>query len=204
MRLAILTLGLAVILFGEYGMAQKDGTPQSAGIQANPLILEKSEGEHRVRRPKETLTPRPGETRIPLFTIKVDRKNGGSQEMWLGTEDIAPGGLVPRHMHHGQDEILLIQSGSAHVWLGTQERDVHAGAIVFIPSDTWVTLKNTGNEDINLTFVFSDPGFDDYLRCTSVPADSPSSSAVLSREELKACQHQGHVMFEGFDSTVSD
>src|SRR5215831_1676876 len=65
---------------------------------------------------------------------------------------------------------LLIQTGSAHVWLGTQERDVHAGAIVFIPSDTWISLKNTGNETINLAFVFSDPGFDEFMRCTSVPA----------------------------------
>lgn len=44
------------------------------------------------------------------------------------------------------------------VWLGAQERDVHAGAIVFIPSDSWISLKNTGSEDISLVFVFSDPG----------------------------------------------
>lgn len=139
-----------------------------------------------------------------MFTIKVDRKNGGSQKMWLGTEDIPPGGLVPKHKHLGQDEILLIQTGTAHVSLGTQERDVRAGAIVFIPSDTWVSLKNTGNEKISVAFVFSDPGFDDYLRCSSVPAgEDPSSRAVLPRDELRDCQHKGHVEFEGFESTSS-
>jgi quercetin dioxygenase-like cupin family protein len=51
-----------------------------------------------------------------------------------GTEQIPPGGLIAKHKHFGQDEILLIQTGSAHVWLGAEERDVHAGAIVFIPS----------------------------------------------------------------------
>lgn len=203
MRFGIAFLGLTTILFGGYETARNDLPPRSTSdTGATPLILEKSEGEHRVRMPKETAIPRPGETRIPEFTIKVDRKNGGSQKMWLATEDIPPSGLIPRHKHLGQDEILLIQTGSAHVWLGTQERDVHAGATVFIPSDTWAALKNTGNESISLVFIFSDPGFDDYLRCSSVPAGSPATT-VLTRDELRDCQHKGHVMFEGFDSTVS-
>jgi len=204
MRLRIATLGLTTILFGGYGVVQNDLPPQSkSDTKATPLILEKTEGEHRVRRPKETAIPRPGETRIPVFTIKVDRRNGGSQKMWLATEEIPAGGLIPKHKHLGEDEMLLIQTGTAHVWLGTQERDVHSGAIVFIPSDTWVSLKNTGKESISLVFVFSDPGFDDYLRCSSVPAGDPSSMMVLPREELKDCQHKGHVVFEGFDSTAS-
>ena len=203
MRFSMAVLGLSTIVFGEYTIVRNNLLPQSTSdIGATPLILEKSEGEHRVRMPKETALPKPGETRIPTFTIKVDRRNGGSKKMWLATEDIAPGGLIPKHKHLGQDEILLIQTGIAHVWLGTQERDVHAGAIVFIPSDTWASLKNTGDESISLVFIFSDPGFDDYLRCSSVPAGSPANT-VLTRDEFKDCQHKGHVMFEGFDSTVS-
>ena len=139
---------------------------------------------------------RPRETSIPTgpFTIKVDRKNGGSQKMCLFTEEVPPGGLVSRHKHLEQDEILLIQTGSAHIWLGTQERDVHAGAIVFIPSDTWISFKNTGNESINVAFVFSDLGFDDFLRCVSVPTGDPSSSSMLSRDEMRDCRHKGHVV----------
>src|SRR5262244_4199751 len=191
MRFGIRMLGITTILFGVYGTALKDAHPQSAAdSRATPLILEKSEGEHRVRRPRETPVP------TGPFTIKIDRKNGGSQKMFAGTEDIPAGGIVPRHKHLGQDEILLIQTGSAHVWLGTHERDVHAGALVFIPSDTWVSLKNTGNENIDLAFVFSDPGFDAFLRCTSVPLGDPSSEKV-SRDELNACQHKGQVVYEG-------
>lgn len=189
MRLPILALGLAAILYGWYSAVQKDGAPQSAAsVHATPLILEKDEGEQRIRRPRETPMP------TGPFTIKVDSKNGGSQKMWLGTEEIPPGGLIPRHKHLGQDEILLIQTGSAHVWLGAQEQNVHAGAIVFIPSDTWISLKNTGSENINLAFVFSDPGFDEFMRCVSVPVGSPSP-AMLHAEEFKACQHKGHVEY---------
>src|SRR5499433_4565979 len=191
MRFGIRMLGITTILFGVYGTALKDAHPQSAAdSRATPLILEKNEGEHRVRRPRETPVP------TGPFTIKIDRKNGASQKMFVGTEEIPVGGIIPRHKHLGQDEILLIQTGSAHVWLGTRERDVHAGAIVFIPSDTWVSLTNTGNENINLAFVFSDPGFDAFMRCTSVPLGDPSSEKV-SRDELNDCQHKGQVVYEG-------
>src|SRR5215469_7117186 len=126
MRFGIRMLGMTTILFGVYGTALKDAHPQSAAdSRATPLILEKNEGEHRVRRPRETPVP------TGPFTIKIDCKNGGSQKMFAGTEEIPVGGIIPRHKHLGQDEILLIQTGSADVWLGTQERDVHAGAIVF-------------------------------------------------------------------------
>jgi quercetin dioxygenase-like cupin family protein len=161
----------------------------AADNNPTPLILEKNEGEHRVRRPRETPVV------TGPFTIKVDRKNGGSQKMWLGTEDIPAGGLIPKHKHLGQDEILLVQTGTAHVWLGAQERDVHAGGVVFIPSDTWISLKNIGNDNIALAFVFSDPGFDQFMRCASVPAND-SSGALLTRDEFKKCQHQGHVAYE--------
>src|SRR5215469_14967208 len=141
MRFGTWMLGMTTILFGVYGTTLKHAHPQSAAdSRATPLILEKNEGEHRVRRPRETPAP------TGPFMIKIDRKNGGSQKMFAGTEEIPAGGIIQRHKHLGQDEILLIQTGSAHVWLGTQERDVHAGAIVFIPSDTWISVKNTGNE----------------------------------------------------------
>src|SRR5215469_11803046 len=152
-------------LFGRSGTATKSASHRvTAAPQPRPLILEKNEGELRERRPREA--PMASKE----FFIKVDRKNGGSEHMWLGAEDIPPGGLIPKHKHLGQDEILIIQSGSAHAWLDTQERDVHAGAVIFIPSDTWVSLKNTGSETIRLAFVFSAPGYDEFMRCTSVPA----------------------------------
>jgi quercetin dioxygenase-like cupin family protein len=165
------------------------------GSSPTPLVLERNEGEHRIRKSRDTPTP------TAPFIMKIDRKNGGSQKMWLGTENIPPGGLIPKHKHLGQDEILFIQTGTAHVWLGMQERDVHAGGIVFIPSDTWISLKNVGTENINLAFVFSDPGFDEFMRCMSVPEGEPAGK--LSHDEFEACQHAGHVMYDAVPESAS-
>ena len=165
----------------------------SGDVASKPLILEKNEGEHRVRRPRGSAI-----AGLP-FIIKVDRTNGGSQRMWLGTEEIKPGAQIPRHQHLGQDEILILETGTAHVWLGDQERDVHAGGIVYIPSETWISLKNTGNEPILLAFVFSAPGFDDYLRCSSTAEGQRSTP--MTAEEVAACAEKGHVHYASLSQT---
>jgi quercetin dioxygenase-like cupin family protein len=152
---------------------------QSEG--AKTLVLEKNEGEARVRR-------RLGSLPIPTaeFILKVTPQNSGSKHLVLGTEDIPPGGEIPRHKHLEQDEILLVQTGTAHVTLGAKEYDVHAGGTVFFPAQTWVSLKNIGTDSINLVFIFSAPGFEENMRCGSVPAgqSAPPSTPTNSRPAL--------------------
>jgi quercetin dioxygenase-like cupin family protein len=104
------------------------------------LLLEKNEGELRTRRIRTDHRAVPARH----FMLKVSPKNNGSQHLVLGTEELAPGTAIPRHRHLDQDEILLIHSGTAHIWLGDLERDVHAGGLAFIPTNTWISLKNTG------------------------------------------------------------
>jgi len=126
--------------------------------KATPLILEKNEGEHRFWRSDSIPEP---------FTLKVDPQNGGSSHLVLGTEDIEPGGKIETHRHPGSDEILFLQTGTAKVTVGELSRDVHAGATVFIPADTWISLANTGTVPIQLVFIFSAPGFEDFMRAES-------------------------------------
>jgi len=194
MRRSLFALCAAVTV-GGYGISWMEGVCSAPPVVTKPLILEKNEGEHRVRRPRETPMP------TAEFTIKVDSQNGGSQHLVFGTENIPPGGQIARHKHFGQDEIVLIETGSAHVWLGSDERDVHAGAVVFIPSETWIGLKNTGSENMSLAFVFSAPGFEEFQRCISIPAGS--SALPLSREEFLACEHEGHIAFDAVAQTGS-
>jgi len=153
---------------------------------AKTLVLEKNQGEKRVRRPRGSL-PIPTDE----FILKVTPQNSGSKHLVLGTEEIPPGGMIPRHKHLEQDEILLIQTGTAHVTLNDKEYDVHAGGTVYLPAETWVSLKNTGKDSIDLVFVFSAPGFEENMRCSSVLAGQPAPP--INTDELRACAHKGHV-----------
>jgi quercetin dioxygenase-like cupin family protein len=153
---------------------------------AQPLLLEKNEGELRTRR----IHMDNSATASSQFMLKVSPKNNGSQHLVAGTEEVAPGATLPKHRHLIQDEIALIQSGTAHVWLGDQERDLHSGGLVFIPANTWISLKNIGTEPISLTFVFSAPGFEETMRCNSVlVGETPTS---ITPEQQKECAHLGH------------
>jgi quercetin dioxygenase-like cupin family protein len=162
---------------------------QSQG--ATTVVLEKNEGEKRTRRPLGSL-PIPTDE----FILKVTPQNSGSKHLVLGTEEIPPGGEIPRHKHLEQDEILLIQTGTAHVTLNDKEYDVHAGGMVFFPAETWVGMKNIGKDSISLVFIFSAPGFEDNMRCGSVLAGQ--SAPPITTNELRACAHKGHVEFEAF------
>jgi hypothetical protein len=95
--------------------------------------------------------------------------------------------LLRRHLL--QDEILLIHSKTAHVWLGEQERDLHAGGLVH-PGKYLDQWKNIGTEPIALTFVFSAPGFEDTMRCNSVPAGE--TPTPITPEQQRTCAHLGH------------
>ena len=184
-------VGTAIaIMAGLVGTAVSQ-TDQSAGAlgasaTARPLMLDSSEGELRTRRiHSDASSPASSQ-----FILKVSPKNNGSQHLVAGSEVLAPGATLPKHRHLVQDEILLIQGGTAHVWLGDQERDLHAGGLVFIPANTWISGKNIGATPIALTFVFSAPGFEETMRCNSVPAGE--TPTPITPEQQKDCAHLGH------------
>jgi quercetin dioxygenase-like cupin family protein len=160
------------------------GSTSTPGTGAKPLLLEKNEGEKRVWR-----DPPPGG-----FMLKVSPKNNGSRHLVLGTEDLGPGDFIPRHKHLGQDEIVFIQTGTLHARLGDQERDLHAGGMAFIPAYTWVSFKNISTEPASMVFIFSAPGFENHLRCESVPANEQPTPMTAS--EHKQCDLEGHVIYK--------
>lgn len=163
--------------------------PSSDGA-ARRVVLQKDEGEHRTRRPREGVASPTSD-----FVIKISPKTNGSKHLLLGTEEIPPGAVIPKHKHHGEEEVLLIQTGNAHVWLGEKEYDAAAGAVVFIPADTWISLKNTGKENINLVFVWNEPSFEEMMRCASVPKGQPAEP--ISREEVQKCYQHGDAELDG-------
>ena len=164
------------------------GSTSAPAASPKPLLLEKNEGEQRLWRPE------PGDVGLGGFILKVTPKSNGSQHLMLVTEDMAPGGAIPTHKHLEQDEIVLIEKGTIHAHVGDQERDLHAGGLAFIPMHTWVSFKNAGTEVVSIVAIFSAPGFEDHLRCESVPANEKPT--VISQAEDNECDHLGHAVYK--------
>lgn len=103
--IAIMAGGLCIAAIQE---GQSTGA-QTSETNVRPLLLEKDEGELRTRR-IHTDNSSPASSQ---FLLKVSPKNNGSQQLVAGTEVLAAGATLPKHRHLVQDEILLIQSGTA-------------------------------------------------------------------------------------------
>lgn len=176
---------VAVLLYALCLSAQTAAPDESP----KPVVLQKNEGEWRTRRPREGVAS-PGTE----FILKIGPKTNGAKHLLVFTEEIRPGAMIPRHKHHTEEEILLIQTGTAHVWLGDKEYNAQSGAVVFIPAETWIGLRNIGNEDISLVAVWNEPGFEEMLRCGSVPKGW--AALPLTRDGVKECYRHGDAELE--------
>ena len=163
-------------------------TSSSAG-----LILQESEGELRLRRPRGNN----GFEGAPTFVIKVDRKYGESSSFFMGMEDIPPGKKIRLHHHPHAEEILFIHRGTGVARLGSREAAVSAGTTVYIPRNVSVGLRNTGAEPLTLVFIFPEPdGMASQMRSGSVPKGQ--QPIPFTPEELAARNARGseHIVFD--------
>lgn len=187
MRTALSVLGGIALVLSGHALGQEGGVHHSGKlVKATPLIVAQSDGERREFR------TRPG----TFFTLKVDPKNGGSKHMTVIAEDMTPGDRIPTHRHPDADELIIIEAGTARVTLGDKVEVANAGAIVFVPQDTWIGVENIGKDHLISIGVMSSPGYEDYLRAISVPAGTPSTP--LSKAELETIRkkYSQHAVYQ--------
>jgi quercetin dioxygenase-like cupin family protein len=172
--------------------AAPPGSPimsQAVAVPPTPLVLALEDGERRNRRVQGAGLTAP-------FILKVDRRNGGSQDLVMGYEDIPPGQSIGAHRHLRADEIIFVHAGAGVVQLGNAETPFEAGATIYIPKNTRISLRNTGSSPVSIAFVFSKPGFEEYLRATSVAeGESVAPLAVEERRVIRE-QHKWHTVYE--------
>ena len=170
--------------------AGAESGPETA-VQDQGLILEIDEGERRVRRTRAGGTP--GLT--TPFILKVDRRNGGSEQLVMGYEEIAPGQAIRPHRHLLADEIIFVHRGSGVASLGAREEPVGTGGTIYIPRNTQIALRNTGTEPLGIAFIFSRPGFEELMRANSVlegEPDRPLSAAESAEIQARNHWHTVH------------
>jgi quercetin dioxygenase-like cupin family protein len=139
-------------------------TAAAAPARGEALILQESDGERRVHRPP----PGALSNLTALFTLKVDHQNGGAPEFAMMTEDIPSGQAISPHRHPHSDEIIFIHGGTGLASLAGRQATVAAGATIYMPRNTVVGLRNTGTEPLRIVAIFSQPGYEGYLREISV------------------------------------
>lgn len=67
-----------------------------------------------------------------VFSVLLDAEATGGQ-LTVGRFDVGKGEAPPFHVHNKEDEVFLLLSGSALVWVGEEEHELREGGIVFLP-----------------------------------------------------------------------
>jgi quercetin dioxygenase-like cupin family protein len=175
---AAVLLASATLTAGCSRETSSQHTAAAAPAWSEALILQESDGERRVHRPP----PGALSNLTALFTLKVDRRNGGAPEFVMMTENIPPGQAISPHRHPHADEIIFIHGGTGLASLAGRQANVAAGATIYMPRNAVVGLRNTGTEPLSIVAIFSRPGYEEYLREISVPdGETPKP---LTIEEL--------------------
>lgn len=157
---------------------------ESAAARSSGLVLRIGEGERRVRR---------NAGKGP-FILKVDRQNGGSSELVMGYEDLAPGAEIQLHRHLVADEIIFVHRGGGVASLNGRESRVSAGSTIYIPRNVTIGLVNTGSEPLGIAFVFSRPGFEELMRDNSVLEGQPVTPISAEERAQIQARHRWHTI----------
>lgn len=157
------------------------------------LVLREAEGERRTRRPRTA--DQTAALTSPVI-IKVDGTNGGSSQLFMGYEDIPPGEGIARHYHPRADEIVFVHRGRGVVTLGDRQAEVAAGATVYIPHGTRVSLRNTGAEPVTIAFIFADPTMSSWFREGTVAEGQPAPILTAADNEARRARHRAHIVYE--------
>ena len=190
-------VALLLIMIGAVGGSCASGSASTRAVPSGvrvaagsarpiPLILAADQGERRVRR---TL----GGARL---LVKVDPQTAQSPEFVMTMETIPPGEGIPAHVHPSADEIIFVHRGTGAAQLGSRSTAVAEGATIYVPRSTRVAIRNTSSQPLVILAIFSQTGFESYLRDTSVPVGQPV--VPLTAAELNAIRahHEHDIVFE--------
>jgi mannose-6-phosphate isomerase-like protein (cupin superfamily) len=98
------------------------------------------------------------------ITVKIDSESAPGARMSMITEDLPPNAEIRVHLHQREDETIFIRMGSGIATLGDRQIPVTAGAVIYVPQGVWHGLRNSGQEVLGMSAVYSPPGFEQIFR----------------------------------------
>jgi quercetin dioxygenase-like cupin family protein len=89
--------------------------------------------------------------------------------MAMGTQEIDPGGRVPRHRHPVAEEILFVYQGHGQAYVENQEVALEPGTTLVIPPNVWHSFVNLSEAPLCLTWTISPAGLEGMFRTIGRP-----------------------------------
>jgi mannose-6-phosphate isomerase-like protein (cupin superfamily) len=106
-------------------------------------------------------------------------ETGGAYSLAL--ETTPPGGGLPPHVHHREDEAMYILEGEYEIQCGEQVFRAVPGMFVFLPKDTPNQYRNSGSTPGRFIYITSPGGFEKLIEETSqaMTSSAPDMQKVM-------------------------
>jgi len=127
-----------------------------------------------------------------VITIKVRSSDtGGAYSMLEST--LPPGGRVPPHIHHREDEATYVLEGELTVEAGDSVMRAEAGTYVVVPADMRQSFVNTGTGPCRFLTLFLPGGneqfFEDAHELARTTGGAPSPADVQALHQRYALEY---------------
>lgn len=124
---------------------------------------------------------------VSYKTILGPEDSGGAMSI---VDSLSPVGCgPPRHIHHKEDEVFVILTGSCRVWIDGDETLVTAGECAFIPRGTEHTFKAVGDAPCRHLVILTPGGFEGFFADMAkgqfaIPGDMPQINASAQQHNM--------------------
>jgi quercetin dioxygenase-like cupin family protein len=133
-----------------------------------------------------------------IMTVMLGGEQTGNQLSIL-FDVTPPGGGPPLHVHHRDDEIMLVTEGRISYCVNGEWTEVAPGGVVYLPRDVPHCYRNVGDAPSRQWVISTPSGFEVFFsRCADefAKAGGPDMGRIIEIVN----EHGGEILLEGGQS----
>ncbi len=98
-----------------------------------------------------------GQYREPPRTswILISEKTVGAQNLAMGVNETHVGGMVPKHKHDVEEEVMFFLQGKGQFITDDEVIDLRPGICIYNPPGSYHSIVNTGDEVLKFVWIYS-------------------------------------------------
>jgi quercetin dioxygenase-like cupin family protein len=127
-----------------------------------------------------------------VITIKVRAEDTGGTYSLLESV-LPPGGRVPTHVHHGEDEATYVLDGELSIEMAGTAVRATQGSYIVVPRDVVQSFTNTGSRPCRFLTFFTPGGAEGFFEEASDLARAsggpPPAAAIAAVEQKYALEY---------------
>ena len=114
-------------------------------------------------------------------------------QLMVGRFDVSKGEAPPFHKHTLEDEVFMLISGTALVWVDDQEHELQEGGIIFLPKDIPHAYRITSTK-ADLLMINTPGGIEGMFRETGRDKSTPRPEGFEIKPNPAISQKYGNVI----------